>query len=298
MIVKRDSALLAATRPGVGSEVDRDDRGVARDEGYLFDNQHAQAGRRFDALSVLFNPSTFQYARALGLAPGWRVWEVGAGSSSVPAWLAEQVGPDGRVLATDIDTSWIDGGHIGDIGYEVRRHDVGAQPPPQEHFDLVHARLVLVHVPQRAQALAAMVAAVRPGGWLLLEEADPALQPLVCPDEAGPKQRLANKLKHGFRMLLAQHGVDLAYGRTLPRRLRGAGLLHVQSAAYFPLGGPACTELERATVEQVRDRLVAAALATEAEIEQHLATVATGELDLATSPMISAWAQKPPTAST
>ena len=72
MIVKRDSALLAATRPGVGSEVDRHDRGVARDEGYLLDNQHAQAGRRFDALSVLFNPSTFQYARALGLAPGWR----------------------------------------------------------------------------------------------------------------------------------------------------------------------------------------------------------------------------------
>ena len=143
-----------------------------------------------------------------------------------------------------------------------------------------------------------MVAAVRPGGWLLLEEADPALQPLVCPDESGSKQRLANKLKHGFRTLLAEHGVDLAYGRTLPRRLRGAGLLHVKSAAYFPMGGPACTELERATVEQVRDRLVAAALATEAEIEQHLATVATGELDLATSPMISAWAQKPPTAST
>jgi SAM-dependent methyltransferase len=189
----------------VGSEVDRHDRGVARDEAYLLDNQHAQAGRRFDALSVLFNPSTFQYARALGLAPGWRVWEVGAGTSSVPAWLAKQVGPDGRVLATDIDTSWIDGGDIRDIGYEVRRHDVGAQPPPQEHFDLVHARLVLVHVPQRAQALAAMVAAVRPGGWLLLEEADPALQPLVCPDESGSKQRLANKLKHGFRTLLAEH---------------------------------------------------------------------------------------------
>jgi hypothetical protein len=90
---------------------------MARDEGYLLDNQHAQAGHRFDALSALFNPSTFQYARALGLAPGWRVWEVGAGSPSVPAWLAEQVGRDGRVLATDIDTSRIDGRHIGDIAY-------------------------------------------------------------------------------------------------------------------------------------------------------------------------------------
>lgn len=266
---------------------------MARDEGYLLDNQQAEAGRRFDALSVLFNPSTFRHATALGLAPGWRVWEVGAGGPSVPTWLAEQVGRDGRVLATDIDTSWIEGGRSADIGYEVRRHDIGSQPPPEQHFDLVHARLVLVHVPRRAQALAAMVAALRPGGWLLLEEADPALQPLVCPDESGPEQRLANKLKHGFRTLLAERGVDLAYGRTLPRLLRGAGLVRVQSAAYFPMGGPACAELERATVEQVRDGLLAAQVATAPEIEQHLAAVATGQLDLATSPMISAWAQKP-----
>jgi len=57
------------------------------------------------------------------------------------------------------------------------------------------------------------------------------------------QQQLANKLKHGFRALLAQRGVDLAYGRTLPRLLRDAGLSEVQSAAYFPIGGPACTDL-------------------------------------------------------
>lgn len=263
---------------------------MAWDERYLLDNQQAEAGQRFDALSVLFNPSTFRHARAVGLEVGWRVWEVGAGSSSAPAWFAEQVGSEGHVLATDIDTSWLED---DDLGYEIRRHEVGLDPPPAGPFDLVHARLVLVHVPQRAQALAAMIAALRPGGWLLLEEADPALQPLVCPDESGAQQQLANKLKHGFRALLAQRGVDLAYGRTLPRLLRDAGLSEVQSDAYFPMGGPACTELERATVEQLRERLVAAGLATETEIEQHLANVATGRLDLATSPMVSAWGRRP-----
>ena len=115
----------------------------------------------------------------------------------------------------------------------------------------MHARLVLVHLARRTEAMASMVAAVKPGGWLLLEEADPALQPLVCPDESGVEQELANRMKHGFRMLLAERGVDLAYGRTLPRLLREAGLTQVQSDAYFPIGGPACTELERATIEQV-----------------------------------------------
>jgi Methyltransferase domain len=210
-------------------------------------------------------------------------------SSSVPAWFAEQVGAEGQVLATDIDTSWLEG---DEGGYEVRRHDVGLEPPPAGPFDLVHARLVLVHVAQRTQALAAMIASLRPGGWLLLEEADPALQPLVCPDESGAQQQLANKLKRGFRVLLAQRGVDLAYGPTLPRLLREAGLSQVHSDAYFPMGGPACTELERATVQQLRERLITAGLATETDIEQHLANVATGRLDLATSPMVSAWGHK------
>jgi SAM-dependent methyltransferase len=266
------------------------DRDVAGNQEYLLDNQQVEAGQRFDALSVLFNPSTFRHAQAIGLAAGWRVWEVGAGSPSVPSWFAEQVGAGGHVLATDIDTSWLDS---GDTDYEVLRHDVGAEPAPSGLFDLVHARLVLVHVPHRAQALAAMVAAVEPGGWLLLEEADPAMQPLLCPDEAGAEQELANKVKQGFRTLLAQCGVDLAYGRTLPRLLRNAGLMEVQSDAYFPMGGPACTELERATVEQVRDRLIGAGIATDAELELHLSNVVTGRLDLATSPMVSAWGRKP-----
>jgi len=264
---------------------------VPSDGGYLLDNQQAEAGQRFDALSELFNASTFRHLSAVGLKEGWRVWEAGAGGTSVPAWLSEQVGPDGRVLATDIDTTW-----MSDTGrFEVRRHDIGVDPPPKGPFDLVHARLLLVHVSQRDTALAAMVSVLRPGGWLVLEEADPALQPLVCLDETGPDQLLANRLKAGFRGLLTKRGVDLAYGRTLPGRLRGAGLVDVGADAYFPISGPACDELERASVVQIRDHLLAGGIATDAEIEQHLMNVISGRLDLATSPMVSSWGRTPAT---
>ena len=37
-----------------------------------------------------------------------------------------------------------------------------------------------------------MIAALRPGGRLLLEEADPGLQPLLCPDDHGPAQHLVD----------------------------------------------------------------------------------------------------------
>ena len=63
--------------------------------------------------------------------------------------------------------------------------------------------------------------------------------------------------------------------------------------AYFPITGPACNELERASVEQIRDQLLDHGLATAAEVDRHLASVATGALDLATSPMITAWGSRP-----
>ncbi|MGH3345211.1 MAG: methyltransferase domain-containing protein [Carbonactinosporaceae bacterium] len=259
------------------------------EERYLLDNQQAEAGERFDALSALFNPWTFRHLEALGLAPGWRVWEVGAGGPSVPRWIADQVGPGGHVIATDIDTSWLD----GTPRVEVRRHDVGGDPPPSGPFELTHGRLLLAHVPDRATALASMASTLRPGGWLLVEEADPMLQPLVCLEEIGPAQRLANTLKHGFRVLLAERGADLSLGRKLPRLLREAGLVEVMADAFFPVTAPACAELERATIEQVRERLVNTGIATDAQIDEHLVNVASGEPDLATSPLVSAWGRRP-----
>jgi SAM-dependent methyltransferase len=261
------------------------------DEGYLLENRQSEAGRRFGALSALFDGSTFRHLSATGLQPGWRVWEVGAGGPTVPAWLAEQTGPDGEVVATDIDPTWIAGPN-SPTNLRVVRHDVGIDPPPDGPFDLVHARLVLVHVPQRDRALAAMVSALRPGGWLVVEEADPALQPLLCLEDDGPAQQLANRLKRGFRQLMAERGVDLAYGRKLPRLLREAGLVDVTADAYFPVTGPALVELERATTEQIRDRLLDSGLATAQEIDQHLANLSGGPLDLATSPMITAWGRR------
>jgi len=264
---------------------------MARDDGYLLDNRQVEAGTRFDALSALFDASTFRHFERVGIDTGWHCWEVGAGGPTVAAWLAERVGPRGRVLATDIDVSWV--GTATAEGVEVLRHDVGRDEPPAGPFDLVHARLVLVHVADRDAALSSMVRALRPGGRLLVEDADPALQPLICPDEHGPEQELANRLRHGFRELLRQRGADLGYGRKLPRLLRAAGLTEVEADAYFPITSPACDVLEAATVRQIRGRLTAAGLATDEEIDRHLANVAAGRLDLATSPMISAWGRRP-----
>jgi SAM-dependent methyltransferase len=286
--------------PHVGGRPDP--AGVATAPGgesaYLLDNARAEAGERFVWLAELFDGVTRGHFDRLGVGAGWRCWEVGAGGPGIPAALAAAVGPTGYVLATDIDPSWLTAGD----GYEVRRHDVAADPPPEPGtFDLVHARLVLVHVPDRARALATMAAALRPGGWLLVEDADTALQPLACledsgedsGDDSGSAQRRANRLRDAVRELLTRRGADLRYGRTLPRALRAAGLVDVGAAGSFPIGGPACDRLEAATIRHVRGELLAAGLADDAEIDAHLAAIDAGGLDLTLAPLISAWGRRP-----
>jgi hypothetical protein len=92
---------------------------------------------------------------------------------------------------------------------------------------------------------------------------------------------------------MAHRGVDLAFGRTLPRLLREAGLVEVQGDGYFPRTSPACAVLEEATVLQIRDRLVQQGIATEWQIDEHLTHVRSGALDLTISPMVSAWGRRP-----
>ena len=189
---------------------------------YLLSNDAPEAMDRFTAFTTLFDPATFRHLDGLGLAAGWRCWEVGAGGTSVVTFLSGRVGPAGHVLASDINVAWA--GEAVAPNVEVVEHDVVADPPPAGPFDLVHARLVLVHLPERDAALATMVGALRPGGVLLVEDADPALQPLSCPDEIGPAQELANRIRRGLP-------------RPAGRPWRGAGLRpHACPAACGPPG--------------------------------------------------------------
>jgi SAM-dependent methyltransferase len=225
---------------------------VTRD-GYLLDNAVPAAGARFDAIAELFDASTFRHIDALGIAPGWRCWEVGAGGASVVRGLAARVGPTGHVLATDIDVSWTGAAAANNV--TIARHDVAADRPPDGPFDLVHARLVLVHVAERDRALRAMTGALRPGGWLVIEDADPALQPLAILDVRGPDDALTTACATRSAPL-AERGADppCMAGAAAPA---DAGLRSDRRRRYFPI--PSGVRAARAQDDRgVRAGLIAA----------------------------------------
>jgi SAM-dependent methyltransferase len=138
---------------------------------YVFDPTWAKETERLRTNEAIWDPGTIERLDRLGVAPGWHCLEVGAGSGSVARHLAGLVGPEGKVVATDLEIRRLAG--LAELPQvEVLRHDLRAEDLPAEAFDLIHSRMVVQHLPDRPAAIARLVAALKPGGILFLEDTD------------------------------------------------------------------------------------------------------------------------------
>jgi SAM-dependent methyltransferase len=284
-------ALLLSEPRARRSEAAGEGGGQVTEVRYIFDNAaERQARERFAALPRLYDLGTFRHLEALGVTDGWRCLEVGAGGGSVARWLAERVGPTGRVLATDVDTRFLEG--LAGPNLEVRRHDVTADPLSEAAFDLAHARLVLVHLPEREAVLARLVAALKPGGWLLVEEFDSLS---MRPDPAlNPTERRPRVFEAMYRVM-AERGVDLCFGRVLPGRLRAHGLVEVdaEGRVFLVQAGSPWATLLKANLEQLRAPICAAEGLTAQEFDRELAYLDDPGLMNPSSVMWTAWGRRP-----
>ncbi|HET7765046.1 MAG TPA: methyltransferase [Burkholderiales bacterium] len=253
---------------------------------YVFDNAAPQTAARFSALARIFDPGTVRHLTALGVAEGWNCLEVGGGGGSIAAWLCDRVGPGGRVVATDLDTRFLE--QMERRNLEVRRHNLVTDSLPRGPFDLVHVRLVLLHLPERESVLARLIGTLRPGGLLLAEEfdslssrSDAAINPAEVPLPA-------------FRALLdvlVEQGVDLRYGRLLAGRLRAHGLHDVMAEGRIFMwpGRSIGTELMRANLEQLREAMIESGKIGAAELERDLARLEDDDFLVPSPVMWAAW---------
>lgn len=235
---------------------------------YLLDNAAPQTPDRFDALSTLYDRESQRHLEDRGIGPGWNCLEVGGGGGSIAAWLAARVSPTGHVLVTDLDPCFLDAARFSNL--EVRRHNIVTDPLPDAAFDLIHARLVLSIISDPEKVLARLVAALKPGGWLVEEEFDSqslAYDPLLMPAEVHLKTQTA------FSRLLDERGMDRRWGRLVHGRMRALGLVDVRAEARLSMhhGGSAGTSLKRANFEQLRDALITSGYVTREELEEDMA---------------------------
>ena len=137
---------------------------------YVFGTDFEGERRRLSLGTGIWDAGTIQELERSGISSGWRCLEVGAGTGSIAVWLQRRVGAEGEVVATDLRTEWLD--WTAPQGVTVLRHDVEHDEVPGDGFDLIHARMVLQHVATPASVVGRLVRALRPGGWLVLEDTD------------------------------------------------------------------------------------------------------------------------------
>lgn len=195
---------------------------TATEPGYLFDNHSEHAHDQHSFLAAAYDPLTTRRLEETGVGPGWNCLEVGAGGGSVARWLARRVAPGGRVLATDIKPERIDPVE----GLEVIRHDVTRDPLPEASFDLIHSRLVLLHLPERERVLERLVRALKPGGVLQLDEFDITYGPSLLMPDAEAREVYEGFLDAKIRMM-ERAGADPAWGSRAPEAMRRAGLVDI-----------------------------------------------------------------------
>ena len=257
--------------------------------GYLLDNGTREAPARFAVLSSLFDPSTIRHLETCGVGCGWHCLEVGGGGGSIASWLADRVGPKGRVLATDIDPRFLEPLNLPNL--EVRRHDIATDSLPEAAFNLVHARLVLMHLPERETALARMISALKPGGWLVDEEYDSSS---MAPDPAVSPGEVLLQTQVALNRLLEDGGVDRLYGRRLCGRLRAHGLINVggEARAFMWQRGSPGAALVRATYELLRGAMIDGNYITPQQFEEDIARLDDPDFMMPSPIMWSAWGRR------
>jgi SAM-dependent methyltransferase len=236
-------------------------RSKALDGKYALDTAQPDEKQRLDEQAKLWDPLSFRQLAGLGVADGWRCLEVGGGTGTVARWLSERVGRTGQVVGTDLVTRWMDDVRAPNL--QVRRHDIVVDPLEESTYDLVHARLVLTHLPQRDAIVTKLIGALKPGGWLLLEDAD-SQNFGVC----HPPHALWARVAAAILGALDSAGADHEYGRRLPATLRSAGLTDIAAEGLLHTRpAPDLAPVFLPLLERLRERILDLGLATAADLD-------------------------------
>jgi len=257
---------------------------------YMLANKNEEARIRFAALAAIYDPQTIRHLATLGVACGWRCLEVGAGSGTIAKWLADRVRPTGHVLVTDVDTRFLE--PLRGPTLDVRAHHIGSDPLPDAEFDLIHTRLVLMHVRERDAALARIVSSLKVGGWLLVEEYDSCS---ILPDPTLSSGEVLLQTHVAMLRLLEDGGVNRRYGRLLSGLLRKSGLTSVGASAQLFMwqsGSPGVTMM-RANFEQLREAMIEANYITPQQFDEDLARLNDPSFMMPSSILWSAWGRRP-----
>ena len=259
-----------------------------------FAARHAALAER-DRLSVLeaeLDPITTRHLRRFVESQDrpMRCLEVAGGGGSIARWLAQMVGPRGHVVATDVDTRFLE--LLDDAAIEVRHHDIADDLLETLTYDVVHCRLLLVHMPDVQRIIQKLADAVAPGGVLLLEEFEYAT--LQVADTSHPLAAAVTRVNDALLALTKAMGIDVFIGRHLPDLIEASGLVDVDHEATLRIRrGSDQLTMAKSTTALIAPKLLADGLATEADVDDWFRALSDPSFRMIDYALVSAWGRRP-----
>jgi SAM-dependent methyltransferase len=259
-------------------------------DGYTYNHLWSEERVRLAGLESALDAGTQRHLIALGVGPGSRCLEIGAGGGAIAIWLAERVAPHGKVVATDLETDFLEAEAAAYSTLEVLRHDITSDDLPTD-FDLLHARYLVEWLPDKQGALRRMAAAVRPGGVLLIEEPD-----WITIYEAAEPAALRRVVRAAMRQLEATTPINCEYGRQLLDDLSKVGLVDVEAEGRCPIvrgGSPPAADFLRLTIEKLRPALLSDGSVTDTEFAEAVAALENPQATVVMPMTVAAWGRRP-----
>jgi SAM-dependent methyltransferase len=211
---------------------------------------------RLDGQAASIAGATEALLRAAGIGGPLRVLDLGTGLGHVAFMVAGMLAPGGSVLGVDQAERLL-------ALAEQRRAAAGAGNvrfvrgdartfSPDEPFDAVIARLLFFHLPDREQVLHRQLAALRPGGKIVLVEFD------IGAMRAEPEIALVRDVQRWIEAAFRSAGADPRVGARAGQLLRHAGYADVTTFGiqpYLPpddpLGPFLCAGVTRSLAPQI-----------------------------------------------
>lgn len=218
-------------------------------------------------------PDTRALFERAGVGPGLRCIDLGCGGGAVTLEMAKLVAPDGVVLGVDMDeiklalarTTATEQG-LTNVTFQAL--NVHAWDDPAS-YDVVYCRFLLHHLSKPLDVLRRMWTAARPGGVLIVEDAD------FDGWDCHPTNEGFAFFLRIYAQVIARRGGDHATGRKLYGYFLDAGISDPQVSLVSPLylAGEAKT-LALSTLEATGEAIVAEGIASEDELTTALEDLA------------------------
>jgi len=209
--------------------------------------------------------------RRVGMQEGWHVIDCGCGPIGGLAVMAEMAGPAGRVVGVDFSEPAIQRarsvvaalqlGNVELFAGDIHELDAAAVGGP---FDLAYTRFFLMHQPDPVRTLSQIARLLRPGGWVVAQEALRSPPPRSHPhlDTLGAYWDLV------YQVLERAGGVPHGAVDGLAGSAHAAGLNVVAVDGRFGIIDPELGfDLHAATLLAARERAVASGIATGQQID-------------------------------